>query len=124
MKGAATPMVAYEGRRPMQNVATPIVISETSSIDLRPSRSPKWPKSTAPMMRARYAEAKVRNDKIVPTAGLSSGKKTLSKTSADAVAKRNRSYHSTVVPITLANAIFLILARSRRPERTSGAPSV
>ncbi|OLT47869.1 hypothetical protein BJF85_14720 [Saccharomonospora sp. CUA-673] len=38
--GAATPIVAYVGNRPMRNVATPISIRLSTSSFLRPSRSP------------------------------------------------------------------------------------
>ncbi|MOA58964.1 hypothetical protein D3C78_1834730 [compost metagenome] len=44
----------------------------------------------------------------VPTRGSKPGKKILLNTRAEAVAKRNRSYHSTVVPMTLATATFFM----------------
>ena len=51
---------------------------------------------------------------MVPTMGSKLGKKILLNTSADAVPKTKRSYHSTVVPMTLARAILRIFARSSR----------
>ncbi len=50
--GAATPIVAYVGSRPIAKVATPIIISATTSIFLRPTRSPKCPNTTPPSGRA------------------------------------------------------------------------
>ena len=44
--------VAYVGSRPMAKVAAPIMSSETTSIFLRPTLSPKWPKTTPPSGRA------------------------------------------------------------------------
>ena len=46
------PMVAYVGSRPIAKVAMPIIIRATTSIFLRPTRSPKWPKTTPPSGRA------------------------------------------------------------------------
>ena len=50
--GAATPMEAYVGSRPIAIVEMPIISSETTSIFLRPTRSPKCPKTTPPSGRA------------------------------------------------------------------------
>ena len=50
--GAATPMEAYVGSRPIAKVATPMRKSEKTSIFLRPTLSPKWPKTTPPRGRA------------------------------------------------------------------------
>ncbi len=38
--GAATPIVSYGGSRPMSMVATPMRSSVSTSMRLRPSRSP------------------------------------------------------------------------------------
>ena len=46
------PIVSYAGTRPMPTVATPIIMSVMMSSALRPTRSPKWPKSAAPSGRA------------------------------------------------------------------------
>ena len=46
------PIEAYVGSNPIAKVATPIISSETTSIFLRPTRSPKWPKTTPPSGRA------------------------------------------------------------------------
>ncbi|VVP23707.1 hypothetical protein PS893_03971 [Pseudomonas fluorescens] len=101
----------------MAKVAAPMVSSEINSIDLRPRRSPKCPNNAAPTIRARYAEAKVPNASSVPISGTKSGKNTLLNTSAEAVANTNKSYHSTVVPITLATATFFMLIAT-----SGGAP--
>lgn len=66
-------------------VARPIVTSEMISIFLRPTRSPKWPKTTPPTGRARKPTPKVAKDSSVPTSGLESGKNSAGKTSAAAV---------------------------------------
>ena len=50
--GAPMPMLAYVGRRPIAKVATPMRSSEVTSIFLRPTRSPKWPKTMPPRGRA------------------------------------------------------------------------
>ena len=93
----------------MAKVAAPITSSEINSIDLRPSLSPKWPNNAAPTIRAPYAEAKVPKASKVPTSASNAGKKILLNTRAEAVAKTNKSYHSTVVPMTLATATFFML---------------
>ena len=36
-----------------------MISSEATSVDLRPTRSPKWPKNAAPNGRAKKATAKV-----------------------------------------------------------------
>ena len=46
------PIVAYVGSRPIANVPIPISSSETTSIFLRPTRSPKWPNTMPPSGRA------------------------------------------------------------------------
>jgi len=43
----------------MAMVEPPISSSEATRVDLRPIRSPKWPKNTAPTGRAMKAMAKV-----------------------------------------------------------------
>ena len=46
------PIEAYVGSSPIAKVATPIISSETTSIFLRPTRSPKCPNTTPPSGRA------------------------------------------------------------------------
>lgn len=58
------------------------------------------------------------NANSVPIKASKAGKKILLNTRADAVAKTNRSYHSTVVPITLAMATFFMLTL----DSTGGVP--
>ena len=50
--GAVTPMAAYDGSSPIATVAAPIMMIDTTSIFLRPTRSPKWPNTTPPSGRA------------------------------------------------------------------------
>jgi len=50
--GARTPTVPKVGSRPIANVDPPIISSEMTSSFLRPIRSPKWPKTRAPIGRA------------------------------------------------------------------------
>ena len=59
MAGAHRPIWKYVGSRPMRNVAMPMVSSEPMSVVLRPTRSPRWPKTTAPSGRATNAAPKV-----------------------------------------------------------------
>jgi hypothetical protein len=85
MIGAATPIVAALGNRPTATVDAPIDVSVRISVRLRPSRSPRCPKSTAPSGRARNATANVAMAATVPAAAPSAGKKTFPNTSAAAV---------------------------------------
>jgi hypothetical protein len=66
-------MAAYVGRTPIRNVAPPVSTSVSTSIDLRPSRSPKWPITAAPRGRATNPTAKVANAARVPAAGENDG---------------------------------------------------
>ena len=58
--GAHQPIASYDGSRPIAAVPTPMITSVSSSIFLRPTRSPKWPKMKPPTGRARNPTAKVR----------------------------------------------------------------
>lgn len=53
----------------MRNVATPIVMSETTSVALRPTESPKCPKMSEPTGRARNATANVTSESSSATVG-------------------------------------------------------
>jgi hypothetical protein len=77
---------------------------------LRPTRSPKWPNTIPPIGRAANPTPNVANAASVPAAGLNVGKNCALKISAAAAPKRKKSYHSTAVPMKLANAT--------RPGRT------
>ena len=79
------PIASYVGSRPIAAVATPMISSEITSIDLRPTRSPKWPKMMPPSGRATKPTAKVANAASVPAVGSTFGKNSSSKTSAAAV---------------------------------------
>jgi hypothetical protein len=70
----------------MVTVERPIVSSAATSVALRPTRSPKCPKSADPIGRARNAMAKVASEASVAVAGSDAGKKSCGKTSTDAVA--------------------------------------
>ncbi len=50
----------------MPTVAAPIIVSDSTSIDLRPMRSPKWPMTTPPIGRAMKPTANVANAARVP----------------------------------------------------------
>lgn len=50
--GAQTPIASYVGSSPMRKLPQPIRVIVSSIIDLRPSRSPKWPKTMPPSGRA------------------------------------------------------------------------
>ena len=64
-----------------------MVRSEATSVAFRPTRSPKWPKRTAPTGRVRKARAKVASDWRVAAEGSPGGKKRAGKTRTEAVAK-------------------------------------
>ncbi|KAF1051186.1 MAG: hypothetical protein GAK34_01604 [Delftia tsuruhatensis] len=57
--GAATPICACVGSRPIRKVDTPMIISVTTRMLLRPTRSPKCPKITPPSGRVTKPTAKV-----------------------------------------------------------------
>ncbi len=79
------PIDACVGRQPIRNVATPMIMSEVTSIALRPMRSPKCPKITPPSGRAAKPTANVPKAESVPISGLEPGKNSSPKTSAAAV---------------------------------------
>src|ERR671937_1281932 len=85
----------------MNKVDRPINKRVAIRVDLRPMRSPRWPKSAPPKGRATKPTRKVNRDRRVPTSGTDSGKKTLGKTSAAIVPYRKKSYHSMAVPAVL-----------------------
>jgi hypothetical protein len=70
----------------MPTVDRPIVNSAATSVVLRPTRSPKCPKSAEPIGRAKNAMEKVASDESVADAGSEAGKKSRGKTSTAAVA--------------------------------------
>ena len=59
--GAHQPIASYDGSSPIAAVPTPMITSVSSSIFLRPTRSPKWPKKKPPTGRARKPTANVPN---------------------------------------------------------------
>ena len=64
----------------------PMIISDVTSIDLRPMRSPKWPKTMPPSGRAAKPTAKVpKADERADQPARRSGKNSSPKTSAAAV---------------------------------------
>ena len=75
MMGAAMPMLANVGVRPMAVVEAPIITSVVTMIGLRPIRSPKWANTTPPSGRAANPTANTPNPAMVPASGLSEGKK-------------------------------------------------
>src|SRR5919112_2859749 len=81
--------------------------SVSTSIALRPTLSPKWPKITPPTGRAIKPAQKVAKAARVPTRGLTCGKNNWLNTSAAAVPKIKKSYHSMAVPMRLATATCL-----------------
>ena len=67
--GAATPIAAYVGRKPIAAVAIPVRAIVTISVSRRPTRSPMWPKIRPPIGRATKPIAKVANESSVATVG-------------------------------------------------------
>ena len=86
MIGAAMPIAAYPGMKPTSSVEMPISSKEATSVDLRPMRSPKCPKATAPTGRATKAMPKLISANSVCAAADSAGKNSGPNTSAAAVA--------------------------------------
>jgi len=74
------------GRRPITNVAIPMVRSDATRVALRPNLSPKCPKTTAPIGRATIAAPKTANDDSSDAVSFVLGKKSVGKTSTAAVA--------------------------------------
>ena len=83
--GAAMPMAAYVGSRPMATVDNPIVSSAATRVALRPMRSPKWPNRAEPTGRAKNASAKVASDCSLAVCGSPAGKNSCGNTSTAAV---------------------------------------
>ena len=67
-------------------VDRPMVISAATRVALRPTRSPKWPKTTAPIGRAKKAIEKVANEASMAVIRSPLGKNRSGKTSTAAVA--------------------------------------
>ena len=59
-----------------------MIIIVTTSIGLRPSRSPRWPKRTPPIGRVTKPAANVVNAASVPVSGSNFGKNSALNTSA------------------------------------------
>ena len=70
----------------MMKVEIPMVERATTSVRLRPMRSPKWPKAIDPIGRATNAMANVASDASTDVAGSDAGKKSFGNTSTAAVA--------------------------------------
>ncbi|MNS53148.1 hypothetical protein D3C72_858950 [compost metagenome] len=79
-------MLSYPGSTPISVVHTPINSNEATRVDLRPIRSPKWPKRAEPKGRARKAMPNVRNADSIWAVPDVCGKNTGPITSAAAVA--------------------------------------
>lgn len=77
--GAATPIVAYPGSRPISVVATDIRITVSASVRLRPIRSPSAPHTNPPSGRAKNATANTASEDSSPAAGSTAGKKTAAR---------------------------------------------
>jgi hypothetical protein len=61
-------------QQPMHTVESPIVSSAATRVVLRPTRSPKWPKSAEPIGRARNASANVSSEASRAAAGPTPGR--------------------------------------------------
>lgn len=64
----------------------PMVSRDATSVPLRPRRSPRWPKTTAPIGRATIAAPNTAKDESSAVVGSLLGKKSVGKTSTAAVA--------------------------------------
>ena len=65
--GARMPQVAKPGITPMKNVPIPMRLMVTRKVYLRPIRSPKWPKISAPNGRTAKPAANASKAKMKPT---------------------------------------------------------
>lgn len=82
--GAAAPIAASDGIRPIAAVDRPIPITVTSSVTLRPSRSPIAPNTSPPSGRNRKPTAKLAKEDSCATNSESPEKKTCGNTVAAA----------------------------------------
>ena len=106
--GAAMPMDAKPGSRPIANVAKPIRTMVITKVYLRPTRSPRRPKTTAPSGRTAKPAAKLSKVKMNAAAGFTPEKKCLLISTAKAPTSK-KSYHSNTVPREDANTTSLSL---------------
>jgi hypothetical protein len=74
-----TPIWSYVGTSPMRTVLTPINSNVATNVALRPKRSPKWPKITAPTGRMANPTKNVDSASSVAEYALACGKKSLPK---------------------------------------------
>jgi hypothetical protein len=109
--GAAIPMLCTVGRTPIRVVARPITRRVTTRVFFLPNLSPMCPAMMPPMGRAKKPTPKVPKASRVPDSGSDEGKNSLPKTSAAAVPKMKKSYHSMALPMKLANATRFMLVR-------------
>ena len=87
--------------KPIKNVEEPTIANVQINVILRPTLSPKWPKTMPPSGRDRKPTPKVANAAIKPIKGSLSGKNRGAKTSPAAVPKIKKSYHSINAPAKL-----------------------
>ncbi|MNQ98040.1 hypothetical protein D3C85_1137140 [compost metagenome] len=97
MMGAAIPIWLYEGSKPIANVATPISVTVTMKVYLRPTISPMRPNTNAPKGRTANPAAKLRRVKMKAAVGLTPENIAAEIWVASAPA-RKKSYHSNMVP--------------------------
>lgn len=81
-RGAPTPIVAYDGIRPIAKVPAAIMIMVRARTFWRPTRSPSGPKTMPPSGRTRKAAAKAPKVDSNCAVGLPEGKKTLPSVTA------------------------------------------
>ena len=102
--GAQTPIWLYVGSMPISAVAAPIMTRVNTSMALRPSRSPRWPATTAPSGRNRKLMPMRAKERICARPGLEScsGVRNSGDSSVPVSwAKMKKSYHSMVVPTSV-----------------------
>ena len=103
MIGAAMPIAAYVGTRPMAAVARPTPSKTVTMIFLRPSRSASAPNSAAPPGRIKMLTANEANTRARLSVSLSAGKICF-PTGPATYSSMNRSNRSKAQPITDAKA--------------------
>src|SRR3546814_17964377 len=75
MTGAAMPMDEYEGSTPTRKVDRPMIRMVIRKVYLRPTMSPRRPKTKAPKGRTAKPAANASKAKIKPAVGLTPEKK-------------------------------------------------
>jgi len=107
----------------MPKVAPPIKVTVTRNAPLRPSRSPTWPNTSAPIGRKANPTPNRARAAKVPAVSFRPAKKVLEMTWVR-LPKMKKSYHSNAVPAAeAATTVNIGVARALAPGARSAAIS-